>query len=244
MSKARGYRTTGQSTLFGAEEVVGFGDGARWVNCIPKPEADAFIRAHHYSGSVVWSSSVHLGVFAAGALVGVLQLGVAMNPASGASVVVDTKPDQWLELNRMALVNAPPQTASWAIGFAVKYLRRARPRVAWIQSFADERCGKWGGVYQAASFLYCGSHVATFYELDGEWFHKSCINRPRIDKRGWGCGPKITRFLDNQERAVPHQFRQFRYVRPLKSWARRGLLFPVLPYPKPNSSLAPTTPLL
>lgn len=227
---------THDNALYGKGELLSFGDADFRVARIPKPEADKIMREGHYSKSVAWSSSVHLGVYA-GTLVGVLQFGPGMNPASGASVVEGTRPEQWLELNRMWLSEtAPDQSASRAISYAVKYIRRARPQVGWIQSFADERCGKLGAVYQACSFAYLGEHESTFYLLDGEWYHKSMLNRPDVDKRGWGSGPKIARFKAGAERAVPHTFRQFRYFRALKPWAEKNLMFEKLPYPKPGSA--------
>lgn len=104
----------------------------------------------------------------------------------------------------------PDNTTSRAISLALKVIRNRKPAVEWVQSFADERCRKLGGVYQACSFLYCGEHTATFYELDGEWFHKSMLSRPAVDKRGWRSGPKVAWFKQNQDRAATHTFRQFR----------------------------------
>ena len=109
-----------------------------------------------------------------------------------------------------------------------------RPKVEWVQSFADERCQKLGGVYQAASFLYCGTHVGRFIDIDGEVFHQSMMARPLIDKRGWRCGPKVRWVLANCERATPVEFKQFRYIKTLSRRARRQLLIQVLPDPKPD----------
>jgi hypothetical protein len=222
--------------LIGRAEAIGFGTDAMHVRLIPKAVADALITQNHYSGSAVWSSCVHLGVYAAGDLIGAMQFGPAMNPASGGKVVRGTQPDQWLELNRMWLSGAKPvNAASRAIRYALTLVRRRRPRVSWVQSFADERCGKLGAVYQAAGFLYCGSHFSEFLHADGEWFHKSLVGRAKVDKRGWGSGPKAARLAEKIDTATRHEFRQYRYIRPLTKWARRQLLLPVLPYPKPSS---------
>lgn len=220
-----------QTQLFGPARLVGLGDDELSLAIIPKHQADAIIRAGHYSGSVCWASSFHFGVFEGDDVLGALQFGPLMNPASANSIVADSDSSTAIELNRMWLADdKPANTASRAIAWAIRIIRSQRPHVEWVQAFADERCGKFGAVYQAASFLYCGEHSTTFYELDGEWFHKSAIGRR--DKRGWGVGPKITYFNANLGRAIPHTFRQFRYVRPLTRSARRRLLLPVLPYPK------------
>ena len=121
----------------------------------------------------------------------------------------------------------PRNSESKAISYAIKLIKRLYPAVKWIQSFADERCGRFGVVYQAANFLYVGSHITTFYLLDGEWFHEMLLTTHR---KGGNRG----RFLrDNLRRATIHRFRQFRYVYFVKPSARKNLKRPVLPYPKP-----------
>ena len=223
----------GDPDLFGHREPVAFGTADVLVRPIHKDTADDLIRAGHYSGSVVWSSNRHFGVFHHGRLIGALQYGPAMNPASGGKVVRDCRPGEWLELNRMWLADEKPANcATRAIAYSLRLLRHRLEPPTWVQAFADSRCGKLGAVYQAASFLYLGSHETTFYELDGEWFHKSMRGRPLVDKRGWRCGPKIRRFLANEDRAVPHTFTQYRYAKFLRRGARKRLRMPVLPYPK------------
>lgn len=223
-----------QSMLFGGRPLDALHDSEILVRRIEKATADRLIREGHYSKSVVWSSSDHFGVFSGGASIGALQFGPAMNPASGAKVVEGTQGDNWLELNRMWLAeDKPANTATRAISFSLRLLKRDKPALKWIQSFADGRCSKLGAVYQAASFLYCGSHDSTFYELDGEWFHKSMKGRAEYDKRGWWSGPKIARFRAGEDRAVAHVFTQYRYIRFLDQRWRSRLLLPVLPYPKP-----------
>jgi hypothetical protein len=224
-----------QRVLFGEAPIVGSSSGNITVALIDKDHADRIIRAGHYSGTTVWSSNVHLGIFVEDALIGAMQFGPAMNPASGMKIVADSTPDTWLELNRLWLADdKPANAASRAISCALKVIRARKPKVEWIQSFADERCGKYGGVYQACSFLYCGEHTAKFYELDGELFHQSMLSRPSIDVRGWRSGPKVARLKQRSDEATLVEYRQFRYLKFLSAAARRKLLLPVLPYPKPD----------
>jgi hypothetical protein len=219
--------------LFGKRSVEGVESSGLLVKPIPKWQADALIRTGHYSRSVAWSSSIHLGVYAdSDELIGALQFGPAMNPASGSKVVANTKSDEW---HRMWLSDTKPKNCgSTAISCAMRFISKTFPAIKWVQSFADGRCGKLGAVYQASNFVYCGSHVTTFYELDGEWFHKSMVGRKERDKRGWGSGPKIARLRAGMDRAKPHRFTQYRYIYFVDKRCRKDLLLAVLPYPKPK----------
>ena len=220
--------------LFGARTIKSWSISGVGVCVGEKSTVEDLIRTHHYSKSVVWASNLHLLASFENRVIGALQFGPAMNPQSGSRIVRGSTAASWLELNRMVFTaDRPDQSATRAIAGAIRLIRHLRPEVEWIQSFADERCGKFGAVYQAASFLYCGEHRATFYELDGEWFHKSALNRARVDKRGWGCGPKIERFNRDKHRATAISFRQFRYIKCLTKRSLRNLILPVLDYPKP-----------
>ena len=160
-------------------------------------------------------------------MLGVLQYGYAMNPASCGSVVEGTQMDEYLELNRMWLDDkAERNSETKAISYSLRYIRSKFPKIKWIQSFADERCGCFGIVYQAASFSYYGEHVSTFWTVDGEVYHNSLMTRD----------PKLSRsakFLqDNKERATSEELRQFRYIKFIdKRWKKKCLL-KEQPYPK------------
>jgi hypothetical protein len=205
-----------------------------FVEILPKKSADRFIAERHYSGSAVWASHTHLGVFdGTGFLWGVLQFGPSMNPKATSKVIEGMPPSGLVELNRMVFIDGhKPNLVSWAIAKTLRHIRHHRPHVQVVQSFADQRCSKLGAVYQAANFLYIGSHRTAFYYLDGEWFHKSLLGRAAKDNRGWGSGPKAARLAAGRHRAEKHEFDQYRYVFPLTAWARKKLLPKALPYPK------------
>ncbi len=198
--------------IMGETGPQGFGTADFYVAQIPCATARAVIIEHHYSHRVVNNSYLHLGVFREGAFEGVLQWGYALNPARAGKVVEGTVQGQYMELNRMWLSDdAPRNSESRAISYALKYIRRACPSVAWVQSYADERCQGLGVVYQACSFLYLGFHESPFYELDGEVYHKLLVTAHlKSGKRG-------AYLRANLERAKLHKLRQFRYVRFLKT---------------------------
>jgi len=218
-----------QPSLFGQARPIGFGDAAFAVREIPREQANDIIRRNHYSGKVYPSSMHHLGVFIDRDLCGVLQWGCAMNPASGASIVPGLTVDRWRELNRMWLDDkAPRNSESRAISYSVKYLRRVVPGLAMLQSFADERCGGLGVVYQACSFGFYGEHTSTFWELDGEVYHNIAMTVTNDI-----AGRKGAQHLQaNRERAVRMDLRQFRYLRFLSTTAERACMLKRQPYPK------------
>jgi hypothetical protein len=163
-----------------------------------------------------------------GELVGVLQFGPAMNPASQASVVADTAMDEYLELNRMWLDDcAPRNSESRALSCALKIIRAAYPKIKWVQSFADERCGLGGIVYQACNFRYYGEHTSVFWELDGEFFHNSiATNGNRAHTKS------AQRLAAGKDRAIEHRLRQFRYLYFMKPRFAKKCLHAEKPYPK------------
>jgi adenine modification enzyme len=211
--------------------VIGFGDEAYHVKEIPSKLARETIRANHYSKTIVNNSYVNLGVYWRGVFVGCLQFGYAMNPNSGRRVVAGTENRQYLELNRMWVADVVPANGeSMAIAYAIRFIRARYPGVQWIQSFADERCGRWGVVYQAANFQYLGHHLTDFWLLDGEWYHDLLVT---AHKKGGGRGHFLR---ENLHRAERRRFRQFRYIRFLDRAARKRLLKPIVPdYPKPEA---------
>lgn len=101
--KTKGYIYDGQETLWGARQVIGFGDTDFYVAEIERDLANKIIMKNHYSKKFYSATYIHLGVFCAEGLRGVLQYGYAMNPASQSSVVKNTAIDEYLELNRMWL---------------------------------------------------------------------------------------------------------------------------------------------
>ncbi|MFW2829860.1 hypothetical protein [Sphingomonas sp. ID0503] len=225
-----GYLFDTSGDLFGWREAVGFGDSAFSVRLVDRDLANRIIEAEHYSHRTYRGSTLHLGVFIGRQLTGILQYGFAMNPASADSVVAGTGLTEYLELNRMWLNDAAPRNSeSRALAFSIRLIRRVRPKVKWIQSFADERCGLFGTVYQAAGFTYHGEHVGTFWELDGEWFHNSLMTNTRA-----AGNPRAARLLAGADRAIKHELRQFRYLRFLQTRFAKACRYPVRPFPKPD----------
>ena len=127
------------------------------VEPISGPHAQAFIRKHHYSGTVVQNSSVNLGAFLHGKMLGAMQFGPPMNKYNTLPLVRDTAWNGMLEFNRMAFADALPRNSeSRCIGVALRLLHGAYPQLEWILSFADAtQCGD-GTIYRASNFVLTG----------------------------------------------------------------------------------------
>ena len=223
-----GYVFSGQSEMFGERRAIGFEYGDFGVREIDRQIANTIIKQNHYSKKIVSVSFVHLGIFLRGSLLGVLQFGPAMNPASYASICANTGPDEYLELNRMWLCDSLPRNSeSRALSCAIKYIRQAWPKVKWIQSFADQRCGALGVVYQACNFKYFGEHTSVFWTLDGETFHNSIATN---GNRSHTASAK--RLAAGIDRAEKNSYRQFRYIYFMKPRFLRDCLLKQKPYPK------------
>jgi hypothetical protein len=224
----KGYVFSKQKSLFGQGDIVGFGIKDFYIKEIDRKEANNIIKENHYSRKFYSASYIHLALFISGDILGVLQLGYAMNPASQNKVVANTQIDEYLELNRMWLSdNAPRNSESRAIAFSIKYIKRKYKKIKWIQSFADERCKKLGIVYQASNFQYYGEHIATFWEYEGIFYHNIIMTAKR--GKAWSVGPTLQK---NKHKAIKHDFRQFRYLYFIDKRCKKDVLLQERPYLK------------
>lgn len=119
--------------------------------------ANDFIRKHHYSGKVVQNSVLHLGVFWESTLQGAMSFGFSLDKSKVISLVKDTGWNDFLELNRMAFSDKLPRNSeSRAIAISMKLIRKYKPNIKWVISFADAcQCGD-GTIYRASGFVLTG----------------------------------------------------------------------------------------
>jgi len=231
------YIYSAQSSLWGDSVCLGFGTEEFYIKEIERNLANDLIVKNHYSGKFYNATYIHLGLFVDGEIKGVLQYGYAMNPASCGSVVTGTQKNEYLELNRMWIAdNVGKYPESRAISYSLKYIRRKYPKIMWIQSFADERCGGFGIVYQACSFNYFGEHNSLFWTLDGNIYHNSLMTRnPSLSKSA--------KYLqENKNRATSEKLRQFRYIKFLDQRAKKKCTLKEQPYPKHYNETKETYP--
>ena len=225
----KGYIYSKQESLWGESECIGFGTDDFYIKQIDKKISKSIIIKNHYSKKVCNDAHthIHLGVFHNKKLKGVLQYGYAMNPQSCNKIVKNTQINQYKELNRMWIDdNCIKYAESKSISYSIKYIKKKFPKVKWIQSFADERCGGLGIVYQACSFSFFGCHESLFWEFEGEVYHNSRITNSKrnkkqeLEKKGF------------HQKAKSFKLRQYRYIKFIDKREKKNCLLKEQPYPK------------
>ena len=228
--KAKSYIFSEQSSLWGDPELLGFGSDDFYIKEINRKLANKMVVENHYSKKFYNATYIHLGLFVDEEIKGVLQYGYAMNPASCGSVVEGTKQNEYLELNRMWIAdNVGEYPESRSISYSLKYIRRKFPKIKWIQSFADERCGGFGIVYQACSFGYYGEHKSDFWELEGNVYHNIQMTVSKDSSRYAGQAKYLQ---ENKDKAKKLNLRQFRYIKFLDQREKKKCTLKEQPYPK------------
>lgn len=226
----KGYIYSDQIPMFGHKDIIGYGSDVFCIKEIERDLANKTIIKNHYSNKVFNNSYIHLGVFVRGEFLGVLQYGHLMNNNSVGSIVEGTKNGEAVELNRMWLDDrAKRNSESMAVSYSFKYLKGKYPKVKWVQSFADERCGGFGIVYQACSFSYYGEHLSEFYEFEGEIYHKIMFTN---EGRSASNSAKARYLRKNKDKAKKTKLRQFRYIKFLHTRTKKYCLLKEHPYPK------------
>jgi adenine modification enzyme len=218
------YIYSSQSSLWGEPELLGFGSNEFYIKEIDRNLANDIIVQNHYSKKYFNNSYIHLGVFNAQEIIGVLQYGHLLNNDSIKNIVNGAQKGDAIELNRMWIAdNVGEYPESRAISYSLKYIRRKYPKIKWIQSFADERCGGFGIVYQACSFDYYGEHLSTFYTDGDKFYHNIQVTASR-EKAGTQ--------VQNKDELEKIKLRQFRYIKFLDQREKKKCLLKEQPYPK------------
>lgn len=218
------YIYSSQSSLWGEPELLGFGSNEFYIKEIDRNLANDIIVKNHYSKKYFNNTYIHLGVFNAQEIIGVLQYGHLLNNDSIKNIVNGAQKGDAIELNRMWIAdNVGEYPESRAISYSLKYIRRKYPKIKWIQSFADERCGGFGMVYQACSFDYYGEHLSTFYTDGDKFYHNIQVTASR-EKAGTQ--------VQNKDELEKIKLRQFRYIKFLDQREKKKCLLKQEQYPK------------
>ena len=199
------------------------------VEPIDRLEANRIVKNNHYSGTTCFGTSVSLGIYWKGMLVGVAQFGTGVNPKGTAKHVEGSTMKDYLEFNRMWLSDiAPHNSESQAIGQIFKWFKKNRPDIKWLISFADGAMSKVGTIYQATNWIYTG-----YNKTGGLWVTKDGV---RMHHAGLALKHKDTKRDTLEAHYGTPLYRvvggQFRYIYFLdKRWKKR-LAHKPLEYPK------------
>ena len=152
-----------------------------WLEEVPLEVAAEFVLQHHYSKVMPKQTKLVLGAHKGkdGPLVGVITFGWGVRPQDTLRALfpsLDNGPGfvkQYLEIGKMCVHNSEPKnTESRLLSLAAKYIKKHRPEVKLIFTWADALWGKPGYVYQAANYYYGGFIWTDVYtDKDGIRLH-------------------------------------------------------------------------
>jgi len=212
------------------------------IKMLPSTRANNFIRNNHYSGKIVPNSKFHFGIFYNNKLEGVLQYGNPMDKNKTIGLVKNTKWNNFIELNRMALTdNLPKNAESRSIAITIKLLKKYAPHLDWILTYADgTQCGD-GTIYGASGFLLTGiKQNKTMLQFpNGEVFADNTFTAHQTTKQkifGNKNFYEITdgkcsiKYLCEKTGAKILQGFQLRYIKFLKPELQKNLTVNVIPF--------------
>lgn len=178
----------------------------------------------HYSGCVPAGKLVKVGAWEDGKFIGAVLFGRGATP--NLCKPYGLAQDECVELVRIALTTHSTPVSRIA-ALALKFLKRANPKLRLVVSFADSTQGHHGGIYQAGNWVYSGQGAASRF-----WIVRGKITHPRtVIERGGSNSLAGARNMDPAASAtiVPGKHR---YLMPLDAEMRERILPLSKPYPK------------
>ncbi|MCA2656376.1 MAG: protein Mom [Microcystis sp. M061S2] len=182
----------------------------------------------HYSKCMPVNKLVKIGAWENNKFIGVVIFGCGASSHLGKKYSVLKM--EICELVRVALTKHQTPV-SRIIAIALKFLRKANPKLKLVVSFADPAQDHHGGVYQAGGWIYTGlSDQGGRYDylINGKWTH----SRSASEKFG-----RVGRWLiDTHKIQVRKPTRKHRYLFPLSNQMRAKIEPLRKPYPKRATS--------
>lgn len=143
------------------------------VKEIDKQTCIEMVQRYHYSNTLPKINKHFLGFFLEEVLVGVVTLGWGTRPKHTIQRIfpsLDTK--DYLEIGRMCMTDDMPRNSeSQMLSCLVKWLKKNKPDLKVLFTWADGMVGKVGYVYQASNFVYAGFSGGEMYMKDGVKIH-------------------------------------------------------------------------
>lgn len=158
--------------------------GVRIFTC-PRPLARQAVERWHYSRTLPAAGLDLYGVEENGRFVGVVAFGMGANYRLAASFGMAQA--EVRELARVALASERTTPTTAIVTACLRRLRRERPSVRLVVSYADTKQGHHGGVYQAGSWVYLGVAVPgrTVHLLGQQLHNRSVWQRYGTTRLAW-----------------------------------------------------------
>jgi hypothetical protein len=178
----------------------------------------------HYSHSLSACKKVSIGVWEEGDFIGAVIFSVGANPNLYRPWEGFVGRYEVAELTRVALrYHISP--VSKIVSIALKLLKKVNPGLRLVLSYADQRQGHIGAIYQAMNWIYTGEIRGTpYYLLNGRWIHQRQLGS--LLKKVNGGKIKGVRLPKRP------MSKKYRYLMPLDAAMRAQILPLAKPYPK------------
>lgn len=154
--------------------------------------AKEYIRKNHYSHGCHNGPSPCYGLFDNDNLIGVLMFATPCSENVRASIFGSDYKDWVTELHRLHIMDCTPKnTESWFISRCLKLLKKDKPEIRAVISFADSTEGHNGTIYQATNAYRLGTTGSAIFYIDetGRLRHpRQCgvnISKEEAQARGW-----------------------------------------------------------
>lgn len=207
-----------------------------YIDLINSSKANKFTSYYHYSGVGFKKAKINQGIYRKTdhQLVGVLQWGCSAQEGIRLDRYVQesiTK-EEYLELNRFCMADSEGKNAeSQAISLGIKWIKKNRPDIRLLVSYAGRKEGNYGYIYQATNWEYLGYFISNgFWFLDGQerhqitvWYHYKKYGKASLSFKEGVC----ELYHDVRQTWT----KQFIYIQRLDKKLTPATT--ILPYPKP-----------
>ena len=209
-----------------------------FIDQINSSKANKMTAYYHYSGVGFKKASLNLGIFRKEdqKLVGVLQWGSSFQESIRLDRYVKEpiQKEEYLELNRFSMADSEgANSESQAISLGIKWIRKNRPEIRLLVSYAGRKEGNYGYIYQATNWEYLGYFISDgFWYVDGEERHLVTL-WSRYKKYAKPELSFIDGLCDLYEDVRKTRTKQFIYIMRLDKHLTAAS--PILEYPKPSN---------
>ena len=178
----------------------------------------------HYSKSMPSGKLNRIGVWENDNYIGCVLFGRGANKNIGKPYGLCIT--QIAELVRVAL-SGHETTVTHILSKSINLFKKHNEEIRLIISYADERQGHKGIIYQASNWIYTGTIPLDLYELNGEYHHPRSV----VSRYGTRSLPWLKENVNDKYRKV-EGLGKHKYIYPLDKGIKRQAIKLSKPYPK------------